>query len=47
MARKKGIYMVNLMHVTAALNHKVLKETAKRQSVAKEGTWQPKKDTKK
>lgn len=26
--------MVNLMHVTAALNHKVLKETAKRQSVA-------------
>lgn len=39
--------MVNLQHVTAALNHKVLEETAKRQSVVKEGTWQPKKDTKK
>jgi hypothetical protein len=38
--------MVNLMHVTAALNHKVLKETAKRQSVAKEGTWRPKKKVK-
>ena len=38
--------MVNLQHVTAALNHKALKETAKRQSVAKEGTWRPKKKIK-
>ena len=38
--------MVNLQHVTAALNHKVLKETAKHQSVAKEGTWRPKKKVK-
>lgn len=38
--------MVNLSHVTAALNHKVLKETAKRRSVAKEGTWRPKKTIK-